>query len=43
MDWRVRAEALQAKVTEFEAIIAIREVHMLEETARALAQERELW
>ena len=41
--WRLRVKALQAKVTELEATIAARKVHMQEETARALAQERELW
>ena len=41
--WRLRAEALQAKVTELETTAAAREVHMQEETAQALAQERELW
>ena len=43
VEWRLRAKALQAKVTEFETTAASREVHMQEETARALARERELW
>ena len=41
--WRLCAEDLQARVTELETIATVREVHMQEETARALAQERELW
>ena len=41
--WRARAKALQARVTELKATLATREVHMQEETARALAQEREVW
>ena len=43
VEWRVRVEALQARVTELEATVAAREVHMQEETARALARERERW
>ena len=39
--WRLRVKALQAKVTELKATIAARKVHMQEETARALAQERD--
>ena len=39
----MRAEALQARVTELKTTYATREVYMQEETARALAQERELW
>jgi len=40
--WRVRAEALKAKVTELEALFATREAHMQEETTWALAREREI-
>ena len=42
-EWRVRIEALQAKVIELETILAIREAHMWEEIARALAREKEIW
>ena len=41
--WRVRTEALQARVIELEATTVARKVHMQEETALALARERELW
>ena len=43
VEWRVRTKALQAKVTELEALIAIREAHMQEESTRALPLEREIW
>ena len=39
----MRTEALQARVIELEATLATREAHMQEETAWALARERELW
>ena len=42
-EWRLRAEALQARVTELRNAAAVMEVHMQEETAPALAGERELW
>ena len=42
-EWRLCVESLQDRVTELETTAAVREVHMQEETARALAQERELW
>ena len=32
--WRVRTKALQARLTELEATIAARDIHMQEETAR---------
>ena len=38
-EWRLHAEALQAKVTELKTAATAREVHMQEETVR----ERELW
>ena len=41
--WRACAKALQARMIELEATLATREVHMQEETARALAREREVW
>ena len=41
--WRAHVEALYDKVIELKATTATREVHMQEETARTLAQERELW
>ena len=41
--WRLRVEAFQARVTKLETAVTAREVHMQEETAQALAQERELW
>ena len=42
-EWRLCAEALQARVTKLETSAATREVHIQEKIARALAQERELW
>ena len=41
--WRLRVEALQARVTKLEATATAREIHMQEETTRALSRERELW
>lgn len=41
--WRMRAEALEARVIELETTAAVRVVHMQEETAPALAWEREFW
>jgi len=43
VEWKARAETLQAWVIEIEATAATREVHMQEEIAQALAWERELW
>ena len=43
VEWRACKKVLQARVTELEATFAFREAHMQEETAQALAQERELW
>ena len=43
IEWRSCVEALQAKVTKLKATAGAREVHMQEETTRALARERELW
>ena len=40
---RLRAKALQVRVTKLEIIAAAREVRMQEETAWALTRERELW
>jgi len=39
----VYAEALQAKVIKLETTAAAREVHMQEETTRALARGKELY
>lgn len=40
--WRASIEALEARVTELKALLAAREAHMQEETAWALAWEREI-
>ena len=39
--WRLRAETLQARVTELETATTAREAHMQKEIARALMRERE--
>ena len=42
-EWRARVKTTEAKVTELDALFAIREVHMQEETTRALAREWEIY
>lgn len=41
VEWRVRAETAEARVTEFEVLFATREAYVQEEIARVLARERE--
>ena len=41
--WRACVETAKARVTELEVLSTVREAHMQEEIARALAQEREIW
>ena len=42
-EWRARVKTTEAKVIELDALFAIREVHMQEETTRALAREWEIY
>ena len=41
--WRTRAETVEARAAEFEALFTAREGHMQKEIARALAWEKEIW
>ena len=41
--WRTRAETVEARAAEFEALFTAKEGHMQKEIARALAWEKEIW
>ena len=43
VEWILRAKALQARLMELKSTTTIKEVHMQEKTAQALAWEREFW